>query len=104
MRTYVILSLALLLLSVSWAPSAFANHQYTYVNNDPYNPSTPNLYRRTQRSHTCQLPSQYQGSASSNSFQGWLLPGLIWGDCPLRFPKPIRVQETTTRPFGSVNW
>jgi hypothetical protein len=81
-------------------PFAEANHQFTWKYNDPYSPSTPNLYRRDPRPHTCQLPAQYQAHPAANEFQGWLLPGLIWGDCPLTFRMATPPRSTGYAPFG----
>jgi hypothetical protein len=95
---------AIAIMAMPVVTPAEANHQFErfYRYNDPYSPTTPNLYRRERRSHQCQLPQEYRPSAPVNAFQGWLMPGLIWGDCPLLMPPPLRVRDTPTSPFGST--
>ncbi len=76
------LSGGLLFTSVAPAEAAL---QYRVQPYDPYSPSTPYLYRRERRSTACQLSPSLRGKdPPANQFQGWLLPGLIWGNCPLR--------------------
>lgn len=79
---------------------------YTFRRYDPYDPSTPSLYRRTPRDTQCRLSNSVLSMlASPDRYDcggGWTFPGLIQGNCPV-YVCMLKVRSNTNSIFGPMD-